>query len=84
VFRQINIIQKFHEDHTNDPSLMECHYRLQNPQKIQKNNQKNIQKSKKKNPRLPVTEQKKLRRKELFHEFICKILKIQTNIFGFS
>jgi len=48
VFRQINIIQKFHEDHTNDPSLMECHYRLQNPQKIQKNNQKNIQKSKKK------------------------------------
>jgi len=48
VFRQINIIQKFHEDHTNDPSLMECHYRLQNPKKIQKNNQKNIQKSKKK------------------------------------
>jgi len=84
VFRQINIIQKFHEDHTNDPSLMECHYRLQNPQKIQKKITKKIFKNLKKKPEAASHGTKKLRRKELFHEFICKILKIQTNIFGFS
>jgi len=30
-FSSNNIIQKLHEDQTNNPSLMECHYRLQNP-----------------------------------------------------
>jgi len=53
------------------------------PKNLKKINQKNIQKSQKK-AEAASHGTKKRRRKELFHEFICKILKIQTNIFDFS